>query len=187
MTGGSGFIGSHTCLGLLENGFQIYIIDSFINSSKESLNKILEILKNQGIDAEGNIKLFNIDLKNERRVEAVFQEAYSNNKQIEAVIHFAGLKSVSESISEPLKYWENNVNGTINLLKIMEKFNCKTLVFSSSATVYKAKSDKLLKEDDICLPVNPYGYTKLTIERILCDLYNSDSSNWRIVSLRYFW
>ena len=95
MTGGSGFIGSHTCLGLLENGFQIYIIDSFINSSKESLNKILEILKNQGIDAEGNIKLFNIDLKNERRVEAVFQEAYSNNKQIEAVIHFAGLKSVA--------------------------------------------------------------------------------------------
>ena len=186
MTGGSGFIGSHTCLGLLENGFQIYIIDSFINSSKESLNKILEILKNQGIDAEGNIKLFNIDLKNERKVEAVFQEAYSNNKKIEAVIHFAGLKSVSESISEPLKYWQNNVNGTINLLKIMEKFNCKTLVFSSSATVYKAKSDKLLKEDDICFPVNPYGYTKLTIERILCDLYNSDPFNWRIVSLRYF-
>ena len=186
MTGGTGFIGSHTCLVLLENGFQIYVIDSFINSSAESLNKVLEILKNKGSNAENNINLFNVDLKNERKVEAVFQEAYSKNKPIEAVIHFAGLKSVSESISEPLKYWENNVNGTINLLKIMEKFNCKTFVFSSSATVYKAKTDKLLKEDDICLPVNPYGFTKLTIEKILCDLYNSDSSNWRIVSLRYF-
>ena len=163
VTGGSGFIGSHTCLVLLENGFKIYVIDSFINSSAESINKILEILKNQGTDASGNIKLFNVDLKNERRVEAVFKEAYSNNEPIEAVIHFAGLKSVSESISEPLTYWENNVNGTINLLKIMEKFNCKTFVFSSSANVYKANSYKLLKEDDICMPDNPYGYTKLTI------------------------
>ena len=169
MTGGAGFIGSHTCLVLLENGFQIYVIDSFINSSAESLNRVLEILKNKGINAERNINLFNFDLKNERKVEAVFQDAYSKNKPIEAVIHFAGLKSVSESISEPLKYWENNVNGTINLLKIMEKFNCKNIVFSSSATVYKAKSDKLLKENDSCEPINPYGNTKLNIERILKD------------------
>ena len=186
VTGGSGFIGSHTCLVLLKNGFQIYVIDSFINSSAKSLEKVLEILKNIGIDAERNIKLFNIDLKNDKKVEEIFHDAHAANQSIEAVIHFAGLKSVSESISKPLKYWENNVIGTINLLKIMGKYNCKTIVFSSSATVYKAKANKLLNENDICEPVNPYGYTKLTIERILGDLYNSDLSEWRIASLRYF-
>jgi len=186
VTGGSGFIGSHTCLVLLKNGFQIYVIDSFINSSAKSIEKVLEILKNIGIDAERNIKLFNIDLKNYKKVEEIFHNAHAANQSIEAVIHFAGLKSVSESIYEPLKYWENNVIGTINLLKIMGKYNCKTIVFSSSATVYKAKANKLLNENDICEPVNPYGYTKLTIERILGDLYNSDLSEWRIASLRYF-
>ncbi len=112
--------------------------------------------------------------------------SYKLKKKIEAVIHFAGLKSVYDSILNPISYWENNVVGTINLLKTMNKYNCKTIVFSSSATVYKAKSNELLKEEDICEPVNPYGYSKLTIERILGDLYNSEPSNWKIASLRYF-
>ena len=95
-------------------------------------------------------------------------------------------KVISESIIEPLSYWENNVIGTINLLKIMKKFNCKNIVFSSSATVYKAKLDQLLNENDICDPVNPYGFTKLSIERILRDIYSSEPLQWRIASLRYF-
>ena len=186
VTGGAGFIGSHTCLLLLEKGFEIFVVDSFINSSPKSLNGILKILKKEGYDYEKNLHFFNIDLKNEKKIEDVFKLAFDRKKSIEAVIHFAGLKSVSESIHNPLSYWENNVVGTINLLKVMERFHCKTFVFSSSATVYKANSEKLLKEDDICIPINPYGYTKLTIENILRDLYNSDSSHWRIASLRYF-
>ena len=186
VTGGAGFIGSHTCLLLLEKGYVIFIMDSFVNSSNESIKKISEILKQQDINIEGRIYLIKGDLTKKCDIEKVFEMSFNLKKNIEAVVHFAGLKSISKSINEPLKYWENNVIGTINLLKIMEKYNCKTIVFSSSATVYKANSDKLLKEDDICEPVNPYGYTKLTIERILYDIYNSYPSNWRIASLRYF-
>ena len=184
ITGGAGFIGSHTSLSF-EKGYVIFILDSFVNSSKKSIAKILQILNEKGIDSEGKIYLIDGDLKLPSDIEKVFQMSIAVGK-IESVIHFAGLKSISDSLIRPLDYWNNNVNGTINLLKIMEKYSCKTFVFSSSATVYKAKSNKLLKEDDICLPVNPYGYTKLTIERIICDLYNSDPSNWRIISLRYF-
>ena len=101
---------------------------------------------------------------------------------IEAVIHFAGLKSVYDSIKNPLNYWDNNVNGTINLLKIMEKYNCKNIVFSSSATVYKSQPDKLLSENDICDPINSYANTKFVIEKILKDLYKCNPSQWRIAS-----
>jgi len=186
ITGGAGFIGSHTCLLLLQNGFQIYVVDSFINSSPKSLNKVLLILNNFGIDVDSKLHVFKADLKNEKKIEAIFHEAYANNKSFEAVIHFAGLKSVSESISEPLKYWENNVTGTINLLKVMEKYNCKTIVFSSSATVYKSKTEELLYEEDFCEPINPYGYTKHTVEGILKNLFNCETSHWRIICLRYF-
>ncbi len=187
ITGGAGFIGSHTSLLLLENGYEIFVLDSFINSSPNSFERILLILKKMKIDAKERLHVIKGDLKDQKSIENVFSKSIKLNKKIDAVIHFAGLKSVSESISEPLKYWENNVAGTINLLKIMEKYNCKTIVFSSSATVYKEKYYKLLKEDDICEPVNPYGNTKLTIEHILHHLYNNaQSSNWRIASLRYF-
>ena len=186
ITGGAGFIGSHTCLLLLEKGYNVFIIDSYINSSENSLKKTLEILENTNQSFRKKLFIINGDLKIKSDIDKAFQSSINVNKSIDAVIHFAGLKSVSESINEPLRYWENNVIGTINLLKIMEKYNCKTIVFSSSATVYKAKSDKLLKEDDICDPINPYGYTKLTVERILCDLYKSYPSHWRIASLRYF-
>ena len=186
VTGGAGFIGSHTCLLLLEKGHNIFIIDSFINSSQKSIEKVCLILKNLNIDARSKIHLIKGDIKNTSDIEKVFQISHKIKKRIEAVIHFAGLKSVYDSILEPISYWENNVLGTINLCRIMEKYNCKNLVFSSSATVYKAKSNKLLNENDVCEPVNPYGYTKLTIERILNDLFNSKLSEWRIASLRYF-
>ena len=186
ITGGAGFIGSHTCLLLLEKGYEIFVIDSFVNSSSKSIEKVLLILKGKGIDAEKRMHLFKGDIKNPNDIEKIFQISQKLNKKIEAVIHFAGLKSVSESIYAPFSYWENNVIGTINLLKIMQKFNCRNIVFSSSATVYKAKSEGLINENDICAPINPYGYTKLTIERILRDAYNSEPSQWRIACLRYF-
>ncbi len=186
VTGGTGFIGSHTCLLLLEKGFEIFIIDSFFNSSSKSIEKVELILKNKGIDIHGKIHLVEGDIKNVEDIQKVFDISASLNKSIDAVIHFAGLKSVSESITKPISYWENNVVGTLNLLKTMEKYNCRNIVFSSSATVYKANSNKLLFENDICKPINPYGNTKLTIERILNDFFNSNPSKWRIASLRYF-
>ena len=186
VTGGAGFLGSHTCLILLQSGFEIFVVDSFINSSSKSLKCIIKILKKQGKDLEKNLHLFKADIKNEKEIDAIFKLASERNKSIEAVIHFAGLKSVSESIFNPLSYWENNVNGTIKILKIMEKYNCKCMVFSSSAIVYKAQTGKLLKEDDFCDPINPYGQTKLAIEKFLNDIYKSNPSEWRIACLRYF-
>ena len=186
VTGGAGFLGSHTCLILLQSGFEIFVVDSFINSSTKSLKCVISILKTQGKDLEKNLHLFKADLTNEKEIEDIFKLASERNKSIDAVIHFAGLKSVSESILNPLSYWENNVNGTIILLKIMEKYNCKCIVFSSSATVYRAHNGKLLKEDDFCDPINPYGQTKLAIEKLLNDIYTSSPLEWRIACLRYF-
>ena len=186
VTGGTGFIGSHTCLLLLEKGYIVFILDSFVNSSEKSIEKILLILDEKGLDVTGKIYLIEGDLRNLEDIEKVFQMSLKLKKKIESVIHFAGLKSVADSVISPLNYWDNNVNGTLNLLKIMKKYNCKNIVFSSSATVYKANSDKLLKENDPCEPINPYGNTKLNIERILKDLYKSEPLQWRIIALRYF-
>ena len=186
ITGGAGFIGSHTSLLLLEKGYIVFIIDSFINSSDKSIKRISTILKKQSINTEGRIYLIKGDLKKKYDIEKVFEMSFKINKKIESVIHFAGLKSVSESVIRPISYWENNLNGTINLLKVMEKYNCRNIVFSSSATVYKAKAKELLNEGDICEPVNPYGKNKLTIEGILKDIYKSEPTQWRIASLRYF-
>ena len=185
VTGGAGFIGSHTCLLLLERGYEIFVIDSFCNSSAKSLEKVLMILLRFNNDLKDKIHLIKGDLKNISDIEKIFKNCLKQFKKVEGVIHFAGLKSVFDSVMDPLSYWENNVIGTINLLKVMEKYDCRTIVFSSSATVYKAKSDKLLTEGDFCEPVNPYGFTKLTIERILSDL-NKNNDQWRIASLRYF-
>ena len=186
VTGGTGFIGSHTCVLLLEKGFVIFVMDSFVNSSPISIKRVSAILEEKGCDTKGKIYLIQGDINNKSDIERVFKTSFKFNKQIGAVIHFAGLKSVSESVMNPINYWDNNVNGTINLLKVMEEYNCKNIVFSSSATVYKANANKLLNENDICLPVNPYGNTKLTIERILKDVHNSEPKKWRIAILRYF-
>ena len=186
LTGGAGFIGSHTCLLLLKKGYYVFILDSFINSSEKLIEKLSLTLKGENLDIDKKINLIKGDIKNKDDIEKVFKLSFKLNKKIEGVIHFAGLKSVSDSILNPISYWENNVLGTINLLKIMEKYNCRNIVFSSSATVYKANSDKLLNENDICKPINPYGHTKLTIEGILSDLHNSNTFEWKIASLRYF-
>ena len=186
VTGGAGFIGSHTCLLLLEKGYVVFILDSFVNSYERSLERISYILKNKGINTNEKIYLIKGDIKNLSDIEKVFKMGIELNKEIESVIHFAGLKSVFESVIDPLIYWDNNVRGTINLLKIMKKFNCRNIVFSSSATVYKSKAKTALNENDVCAPVNPYGDTKLTIEKLLGNTYKSSPNEWRIACLRYF-
>lgn len=174
VTGGAGFIGSHTSVELLNAGYDIIILDNFVNSKPESLKRIKELT---GKD----FKFYQADIRDEEAMTKVFVE-----NKIDAVIHFAGLKSVPQSIKEPLNYYDNNIAGTVCLCRVMDKAGCKKLVFSSSATVYGSKNPSPLRED---MPTggttNPYGTTKYFIEQILQDLCVSDSE-WGVSILRYF-
>ncbi|MHC0037564.1 UDP-glucose 4-epimerase GalE [Pseudoneobacillus sp. C159] len=173
VTGGAGYIGSHTCVELLNAGFDLVVLDNFSNSKIESLIRVKEIT---GKD----FAFYQADLLNREEVEKVFQ-----NHSIEAVIHFAGLKAVGESVSIPLHYYHNNITGTLVLCDVMKQYNVKNLVFSSSATVYGMPDTVPISEDFPLGATNPYGRTKLMIEEILRDLYVADSS-WSIALLRYF-
>ncbi|MBD9071818.1 MAG: UDP-glucose 4-epimerase GalE [Ruminococcaceae bacterium] len=174
VTGGAGFIGSHTSVELLNAGYDIIILDNFVNSKPESLKRIKELT---GKD----FKFYQADIRDEEAMTKVFAE-----NKIDAVIHFAGLKSVPQSVKEPLNYYDNNIAGTVCLCRVMNKAGCKKLVFSSSATVYGSKNPSPLRED---MPTggttNPYGTTKYFIEQILQDLCISDSE-WGVSILRYF-
>ena len=174
VTGGAGFIGSHTCVELINSGYEPIIIDNLCNSKSESIKRIEEI-------TEKRIKFYECDIRDRAGLDMVFAE-----NCIEAVIHFAGLKCVPESISEPLKYYDNNIGGTVTLCEAMKAAGCKKIVFSSSATVYGGENPSPLRED---MPegktTNPYGTTKLYIEKVLKDLYASDNS-WSVCLLRYF-
>jgi len=173
VTGGTGYIGSHTCVELLSAGYEVVIVDNLSNSKRDVVNKIEEIT---GKD----VKFYEGDCCDKNILINIFTE-----NEIGAVIHFAGYKAVGESVSNPLKYYRNNLDSTITLLEVMNEFNCKKIVFSSSATVY-GKPDKLpIKEDFPLSTTNPYGSTKLMIEGILRDLYVSDN-DWSIAILRYF-
>ncbi|WP_077623695.1 UDP-glucose 4-epimerase GalE [Sediminibacillus massiliensis] len=173
ITGGAGYIGSHTCVELLKAGFDIVVLDNFSNSHPESLRRVKEIT---GRD----FNAYDLDLRNKCHVEKVF-EKYN----IKSVIHFAGHKAVGESVSNPLMYYRNNLMSTIVLCETMKKYGVRNLVFSSSATVYSQKADMPLGEDTGLGAVNPYGRTKYMIEEILFDIYNSDPY-WSIALLRYF-
>ncbi|MEH7336798.1 UDP-glucose 4-epimerase GalE [Neobacillus drentensis] len=173
VTGGTGYIGTHTCVELLTAGYEIIVVDNFSNSKPESLNRIKEIT---GKD----FKFYEIDLLNRNGLEDVFA-----SNQIDSVIHFAGLKAVGESVSMPLHYYHNNITGTLILCDVMKKYNVKNLVFSSSATVYGMPERVPISEDFPLTATNPYGRTKLMIEEILRDLYIADNS-WSIALLRYF-
>ena len=186
VTGGAGFIGSHTCLVLLEKGYKVFVIDSFINSSHLALEKVLEILKMKRQNLAMHLKVFKCDLNNKKLLENIFLEIKKDNQKIDGVIHFAGLKSVADSVNIPLEYWKVNVLGTINLLEVMDKYNCQTLVFSSSATVYENKVNNLLSENSPVNPINPYGYTKSTVEFILKDVFKASNKQSKFASLRYF-
>lgn len=174
VTGGAGYIGSHTVVELLEAGEDIVIVDNFVNSKPEALEKIKKIT---GKD----FKFYEVDILDEEKLEKVFKE---NN--IESVIHFAGLKAVGESVVKPIEYYHNNITGTLVLLKLMKKYNCKKIVFSSSATVYgDPEIVPITEECKTGGTTNPYGTTKLFIERILQDVYVADNE-FSIALLRYF-
>jgi UDP-glucose 4-epimerase len=173
VTGGAGYIGSHTCLELLQAGYEVIVVDNLSNSKEEALNRVLEITGK-------SLTFYRVDLLDKAALDQVFAA-----HPIDSVIHFAGLKAVGESVSIPLHYYQNNVAGTLNLCQVMQKHQVKKLVFSSSATVYGETNPSPLREDFPLSATNPYGRSKLMIEEILRDLYRSDPE-WDIALLRYF-
>ncbi|MDR1532476.1 MAG: UDP-glucose 4-epimerase GalE [Clostridiales bacterium] len=174
VTGGAGYIGTHTCVELLEKGHDIIVLDNFYNSNPEAIRRVKEITGRE-------FKFYQCDVRDSKGLSKIF-----GKESIGAVIHFAGLKAVGESVEIPLDYYENNVGGTVALLQVMKQFGIKSIVFSSSATVYGGNNPVPYKED---MPIggctNPYGQTKYMIELILNDLYVSDPA-WNVIILRYF-
>ena len=173
VTGGTGYIGSHTSIELLKRGENIVIVDNLCNSKIEMCDKIKKL---SGKD----FKFYKVDLLDRENLEKVFME-----NDIKEVIHFAGLKAVGESCEKPIEYYHNNITGTLVLVDLMRKYGCKKIVFSSSATVYGDPATVPIKEDFPLSTTNPYGSTKLMIERILTDVYKSDNE-WTVILLRYF-
>ena len=173
VTGGAGYIGSHTCVELLNAGYDIVVIDNFSNSKKEVIDKIKNITNK-------NFEFYEGDCQD----KGILKEIFENN-DISSVIHFAGFKAVGESVQKPIIYYRNNIDSTLSLLEIMNEYNVRKIVFSSSATVYGNPKSLPIKEDFPLSTTNPYGSTKLMIEDILRDLYISDNS-WSIAILRYF-
>lgn len=174
VTGGAGYIGSHTVLELLNSGHDVVVVDNLVNSKTESLARVQRL-------AAKELEFHQVDILNKGALSAVFAGA-----PVDAVIHFAALKSVAESVANPLRYYDNNVTGTLTLCEVMRDFGVKQMVFSSSATVYGDAQEMPLVESSALLPAeNPYGRTKQIIEGVLHDLQVSDSS-WQIAVLRYF-
>ncbi len=173
VTGGAGYIGSHTCVELLNAGEEIIVLDNFVNSKPEALNRIKTIT---GKD----FRFYEADLLDKEAINKIFTE-----NSIDAVIHFAGLKAVGESVMQPMRYYHNNITGTLNLCDVMQAHNVKKLVFSSSATVYGTPKTVPIDETFPLSTTNPYGSTKLMIEQILRDIYTADN-DWSIALLRYF-
>lgn len=173
VTGGAGFIGSHTCVEFLESGYEVVILDNLSNSKEESIRRIEKITGKK-------VDFYKADMRDAAAVKAIFQA-----HEIDAVVHFAGLKAVGESVQKPLEYYENNLNGTFVLLAAMREAGCKTIVFSSSATVYGMNNPVPFVEGMPTSATNPYGYTKVMIEQILSDLCVADPE-FRAVALRYF-
>ncbi len=174
VTGGAGYIGSHTCVELLELGYEVVVVDNLCNSNPESLRRVEELTGK-------TVKFYEGDVRDEALLQKIFKE-----NEIACVIHFAGLKAVGESVSLPWKYYDNNLNSTLVLTKVMEKVGVQKLIFSSSATVYTADNEMPLREDSRtgnC--TNPYGWTKYMTEQILSGLSVADK-NWSICLLRYF-
>lgn len=174
VTGGAGYIGSHTCVELLADGYDVVVLDNLYNSSEEALKRVERITGKA-------VKFYQGDLLNPEDIQKVF-----NRESIESVIHFAGLKAVGESVQKPLEYYHNNITGTLHLCQVMREYGCKNIVFSSSATVYGDPAFVPITEE--CPKgeiTNPYGQTKAMLEQILTDLYISDP-RWKVILLRYF-
>jgi len=173
VTGGAGYIGTHTCIELITAGYEVVVIDNLCNSSLESIKRVETLVGS-------NIPFFRIDICDKQALTQVFEQYL-----IDGVIHFAGLKAVGESVAKPIEYFNTNVGGTFILSEVMRKFNCKTFVFSSSATVYGDPHTVPIKENFPLSATNPYGRSKLMVEEFLQDVFVADDS-WHIAILRYF-
>lgn len=173
VTGGAGYIGSHTCVELLNQGYQVVVVDNLCNSDVEALKRVEQITGKA-------CRFYELDLRDKEALKKVFQQ-----ESIDAVIHFAGLKAVGESVYKPLEYYDNNITGTLVLCEVMREFHVKNIVFSSSATVYGNPKTVPIKEDFPLSVTNPYGRTKLMLEEIFRDIYTADQE-WNIILLRYF-
>ena len=173
VTGGAGYIGSHTCIELIKAGYEVVVVDNLCNSSLESLKRVEKL-------TDSDIPFHKVDVRDKQALTHIFEQ-YS----IDGVIHFAGLKAVGESVEKPIEYYDTNVGGTFILTEVMRDFNCKTFVFSSSATVYGDPHTVPIKEDFPLSVTNPYGRSKLMIEEFLQDVFVADNS-WHIALLRYF-
>ncbi len=174
VTGGAGYIGSHTCVELLAAGFEVVVLDNFCNSNVESLNRVMTL-------SGKTFPYVEADIRDKQQLEQVF-----NDHKIDSVIHFAGLKAVGESCEKPLEYYQNNVTGTVNLCQVMQAHGVDKILFSSSATVYGDPASVPIKEDFPTGATNPYGRSKLMVEEILQDLCNAQNNEWRVSLLRYF-
>jgi len=173
VTGGAGYIGSHTCIELINSGYKVVVVDNLCNSSLESLKRVERL-------TDSDIPFHKVDVRNKVALTRVFEQ-----HSIDGVIHFAGLKAVGESVEKPIKYYDTNVSGTFILAEVMRDFGCKTFVFSSSATVYGDPHSVPVKEGFPLSATNPYGRSKLMVEEFLQDVFVADNS-WHIALLRYF-
>lgn len=173
VTGGTGYIGSHTCVELLQKGHEVVVFDNLCNSKRDVLDKVREITGKEVI-------FYKADMRDKESMRPVFEE-----HTLDAVIHFAGLKAVGESVAKPLLYYQNNITGTLNLCELMNEYQCRRIIFSSSATVYGSPETVPIREDFPLRTANPYGSTKLMQEGILSDLCVPDRE-WSVVLLRYF-
>ena len=174
VTGGAGYIGSHTCVNLLENNYEVVIVDNLYNSNEKVVDRITQITGKKPA-------FYNVDLLDKEALDSVFEK-----EKIDAVIHFAGLKAVGESVEKPIEYYNNNITGTLHLVDCMRNHDVKNIIFSSSATVYGDPAFIPITEE--CpkgSPTNPYGWTKWMLEQILTDLHTADNS-WNVILLRYF-
>jgi len=183
ITGGAGFIGSHTALVLLEAGHQLVVLDSYANSSPEALRRVAELA---GPEAATRLQVIEGDIRSDPDLERAFAACSAlGGKPADAVIHFAGLKAVGESVAEPLRYWDVNLSGSRQLVGAMQAHGCRTLVFSSSATLYGYPETVPIPETAAIAPINPYGHSKAAVEQLLADVAASEP-DWRIARLRYF-
>ena len=173
VTGGTGFIGSHTCVALINAGYQVVIMDNLCNSKVEAVARI-EMITGR------HVRFYRTDMRDEEDMRQIFED-----NKIDAVIHFAGLKAVGESVEKPLEYYENNISGTLSLLRVMREYHCNVIIFSSSATVYGCNNEAPYVEEMPTSATNPYGYTKVMIEQILRDVCTANPE-FTAVALRYF-
>lgn len=174
VTGGAGYIGSHTCVELLQAGYDVIVVDNLYNSNQKAIDRIEQITQKK-------VRFYQEDILDKEALEKIFQE-----NSIDAVIHFAGLKAVGESVQKPVEYYTVNISGTLNLVDVMRKHDCKNIIFSSSATVYGEPAQIPITEScpkGTC--TNPYGWTKWMLEQILSDVHTSDP-DWNVILLRYF-